>query len=396
MSDEEEVEVFGERGVLSSRPGSMPCDSSAEEARYEEMAAKGGDLDGALEAPAQPDDAMSAHEFGEDEEEEQESLDGSPEDGAEGEAALLASGDGGRGGDAEPSGEEPPERPARRQRTSSLDMDAPRLGRRPENLAAPVDRLSRQPTLTKFIEQEGPFYCDEASFNRINGNRCIAGVKYNVAPDGDGLHDFMRGEFGGMLKGAVPDESLWSEQAKPHLPRLHCFADRLRNGTLTSKITLELPQLFHGVPWRRPAQPRATRRGRRRSDQDNGAICTGGGDMFRPHRMGSKVPREENGFVLSDSGADSSINTARITFDWIVDGIQLTITDTSAPKLTIFSRGPPDFADTDREEYTFAAPPDMAELLKPDTWPCRRVKDVRREHAATDELKLDTFDKLQL
>ena len=140
----------------------MPRDSSAEEARYEAMAGEGGDLDGALEAPAQPDDAMSAHAFSEESEEEQESLDGSPEDGVEGEAALLASGDGGRGGDAEPSGEEPPERPVRRQRTSSLDMDAPRLGERPDNFAAPVDTLAYQPTLTPLIEQEGSFYDNKA------------------------------------------------------------------------------------------------------------------------------------------------------------------------------------------------------------------------------------------
>ena len=88
----------------------------------------------------------------------------------EGEAALLASGDGGRGGDAEPSGEEPPERPVRRQRTSSLDMDAPRLGERPDNFAAPVDTLAYQPTLTPLIEQEGSFYDNKASFNRIFGS----------------------------------------------------------------------------------------------------------------------------------------------------------------------------------------------------------------------------------
>jgi hypothetical protein len=80
-----------------------------------------------------------------------------------------------------------------------------------------------------------------------------------------------------------------------------------------------------------------------------------------------------------------------VTFDWITDGIQLTSTDTCTPKLTIF-RG---LAGVDRTEHTFDAPRDMAELLKPDTWACRHVKDARREHAATDDLKLDTFDKLQ-
>eukprot|EP00966_Prymnesium_polylepis_P130205 3010915-Prymnesium_polylepis.1 len=100
-------------------------------------------------------------------------------------------------------------------------MDVPGIGRRPESLAAPVNRLCREPTLTPLIEQEGPFYGDEASFNRIYGHRCIAGVSYNVHKDGDGLHYFLRDKLGRLLKDAVADESLWSEQAKPHLPRLH-------------------------------------------------------------------------------------------------------------------------------------------------------------------------------
>ena len=389
--EEEVIEVFGELGVWSSRPGSMPCDSSVEddlraEARYEAMAAEGGDLNGALEAPAQPDDAMSVHEIGEDEEEEQESLDGSPEDGAEGEAAVLASDHGGRGGDGEPLGEEPLERPVRRQRTIPLNMDVPGIGRRPENLPAPVDRLSRRPTLTKFVEQEGPFYGDKASFNRIYGNRCIANVRYEVPEDGDGLHQFLQTEFGGMLKDAVANESLWSEQAKPHLANICRIANILQDHT--PKITLELPQLSHCAD-----QHNLELHDKHAVQVINGAICTGGGDKFCPLHVGSKVPREENGFVLSDSGADGSINTACVKFDWVCDAIELTTTDTCAPKLTISSG----IAGVEPcEKHTFDAPPDMAELLKPDTWPCRRVKDARREHATIDKLKLDTFDKLKV
>eukprot|EP00966_Prymnesium_polylepis_P282205 6520999-Prymnesium_polylepis.1 len=175
--DEEESAAAQRNGMVVGGDGGdddEPGDDDAEaEARYEAQALEGGHLDGALGAPAQPDDTMSAHELGEDDEEEQESLGGFTEDGAEGEAALSASGDGGRGGDGEPSGGELPERPARRQRINPLESDAPRLGERPANLAAPVDTLSYQPTLTPLVEQEGSFHDTIASFNRIYGSRCI-------------------------------------------------------------------------------------------------------------------------------------------------------------------------------------------------------------------------------
>ena len=118
--DEEESAAAQRDGMVVGGDGGdddEPGDDDAEaEARYEAQALEGGNLDGALGAPAQPDDAMSAHELGEDGEEEQESLCGFPEGSAEGEAALSASGDGGRGGDGAPPDEEPSERPARRRR----------------------------------------------------------------------------------------------------------------------------------------------------------------------------------------------------------------------------------------------------------------------------------------
>jgi hypothetical protein len=253
-----------------------------------------------------------------------------------------------------------------------------------------VDTLAYQPTLTPLIEQEGSFYDNKASFNRIFGSRSIASMEYVVPLHGDGLDYFLRGEFGGMLTDAVDKEELWPEEAQPHLPELRGFANLLLNAdSCTPTIKLELPQLFHGAE-KHPLML---------YDKDTvmvhcGSLCTADGDEYRPLRVGSEVPRQANGFRLSDGGNGCSIRVgnSRLTFEWPDRSLQLTNSTASGPKITITSG----FRWETLRERTFDVPTDLAELLMPETWPYRDVKDARREHAATDRLKLDPLELRQL
>ena len=261
-----------------------------------------------------------------------------------------------------------------------------KLGSRPDHFAAPVNKQSYQPILTSLIEQDGSLYDNTVSFQRIYGNRCLAGVEYDAPKDGDGLHFFLRCETGIMIKYMVANE-LWSEEARPHLEVLRGFVDLLGEPDTTPNIKFELPQLFHGKQTH----------GLWLEDENAilvhcGSLCTGEGDEYRPLRVGVEVPREKNGFRLSDGGDGCSIRVAntRLTFEWPDTGSLLQLTNSvAALKITFTSS-------TDSQERTFDAPSAMAELLMPEAWPYYRVKEARRAFAVTDRLKLDPLQELLL
>ena len=69
------------------------------------------------------------------------------------------------------------------------------VGARPAELPRAVDTLTQRPVLSEMFAHDGEFYADDATFNRIFSARCIAGKKYHVPTNGDGLHQFLIAEF---------------------------------------------------------------------------------------------------------------------------------------------------------------------------------------------------------
>lgn len=252
------------------------------------------------------------------------------------------------------------ERPAQRQK----------VGDRPEWLDEPKDTLTYQPVLGWLLQQEGGFFDTIASFARIYAKRCIAGVMYDVPQQGDGLYQFLRDlavrMFGGL-------EGLQAED-KEHL------LGKLR-GDEDCKISLTLPQLFHGAE-----QHNGIMHDQNAVDVLGGRLCVFGGHQFQPVRVRADMSKFEDGFYLSE--ASMRAGSASIAFDWGGQKLQIVKNKDGKVKITLVAGY--------GQEQTLDAPPEMGALVEPETWLYRRVRDFRRLHAVHDRQKLDPLDLLML
>ena len=212
-----------------------------------------------------------------------------------------------------------------------------RLGSRPKHLSAPKDTLAYEPVLTPLIESDGPLYRDGmtsvVSFNRIYGRRCIAGEEYVVPKDGDGLHMFLREIAAQWLDGMLNQGGALPEAAEPYRERLQELVDKMFDPSVEMyKMTLELPQLFHG----------ADKHTLMLHDENaalvhDSRLCVFGGDQFRPLRLGSEMPKMEDGFRLSEGGAGRSIraDSTSLTFEWFDVKLRLSMSTVGGSKICI-------------------------------------------------------------
>ena len=278
--------------------------------------------------------------------------------------------------DAFPSAHSPSSDPPPSQRQNKRKVQKV-LGARPEGQAKPVDELCYQCVLSEFLEQEDGFFDDNTSFSRISGMRHIAHLEYVVPREGDGLHPFLKDlvccevNVKKCVQGACVGRVL----------------ERLQSMEEDCEIFLKLPQLFHGKK-----QHRLDMHDKNAVDLLDGGLCILGGDQYKPVRVRTDMPVEENGFLLSDSARQAG--SAHVIFRW-PDREELKIEkrNSGEVKITLCS---PVYDQECLREQKFDAPTEAGTLLEPDTWLYRRISEFRRNHGASDRQKLNPLHLLQL
>jgi hypothetical protein len=240
-----------------------------------------------------------------------------------------------------------------------------------------MDKLCYQCVLSQILEQEGGFFDDNTSFSRIFGMRHIAHLEYVAPREGDGLHSFLKDlvccevNVKKCLQGACVGRVL----------------ERLQSTEEDCEIFLKLPQLFHGAEQHSLLKMH---------DQNavklfDGCLCIHEGDQYKPVRVRTDMPVEENGFLLSDSAMQAG--SAHVIFRWPDEELKIEKRNSGEVKITLCS---PVYDRERLREQTFDAPTEAGTLLEPDTWLYRRVSEFRRNHGASDRQKLDPLDLLQL
>ena len=98
------------------------------------------------------------------------------------------------------------------------------------------------------------------------------------------------------------------------------------------KMTLELPQLFHGAD-----KHELTLHDENAAVVYDGRFCVYGGDQFRPLRLGSEMPKVEDCFRLSEGGAGRSIqaDSRSLTFEWLDVKLRLSMSTVGGSKICI-------------------------------------------------------------
>jgi hypothetical protein len=263
---------------------------------------------------------------------------------------------------------------------------------RPDWLPAPKDTLRYAPLLSPKIAPEKQFYEGKTSFKAIYGSRCVAGEKYSVPGDFDGLSQYLR---------ATMDEQLeaWMPSLDPDPQRLiGILAKRLRcgRGPEAPEVTMQLPQLFHC------AEKHELMLHGDDPVVHGGRLCGRDGDQFVALRVGAAMPTAETGFRLSDGGAGCQIRmaTSSLSFKW-PDAEMRFVKGPDGATLSIETFDCEDrVGDCDLSchagEIHDDVPLALTNVLDSSTWLYRDVRSYRRKFAVSHSLELDPLDQLML
>lgn len=243
------------------------------------------------------------------------------------------------------------------------------VGARPAELPRAVDTLTQRPVLSEMFAHDGALFADDATFNRIFSARCIAGKKYHVPTNGDGLHQFLIAEF----KRAVDANALTNLIAQ-------LLKDLVNSSTGEVEISIELPQLYHGC-----FQHKLQLYDRNAVVVQSDRLCLFEGIQFFYVAVGSDIPAS---LTTKLSKRDpTAAGTARLHLKWPAAELLIQVGPNSEPTITL-SHG-------FDQKQTITAPPAFLGLLNPAQWLWRTTNKYRREWANGD-LPRQQHDPIEL